>query len=228
MAPGSRRLTASPYAALGLHAGFAVCLSVCLCAGKHPCTGAPQVHRAADVIGQGGGGPRGVSWGHGPGPSGAQQPTSRPGCSLLTSGCCCCCCLCPGCWWRWPVSQEFRFRIYPLTHPSPGPWQAVGGHSYGAFMTANLLSHAPELFSCGIARSGAYNRTFTPFGFQNEERTIWQARRGGRGEGLQLPPVLPASPAVEDSPVPAYLFPFPLSIQTPRIRLPRARRGRRT
>lgn len=43
---------------------------------------------------------------------------------------------------------------------------AVGGHSYGAFMTANLLAHAPHLFSCGIARSGAYNRTLTPFGFQ--------------------------------------------------------------
>ena len=45
---------------------------------------------------------------------------------------------------------------------------AVGGHSYGAFMTANLLAHAPDLFSCGIARSGAYNRTLTPFGFQSE------------------------------------------------------------
>ncbi|KAL4202873.1 hypothetical protein AMTRI_Chr02g223390 [Amborella trichopoda] len=52
---------------------------------------------------------------------------------------------------------------------------AVGGHSYGAFMTANLLAHAPHLFSCGIARSGAYNRTLTPFGFQNEERTLWEA-----------------------------------------------------
>ncbi|GMN52305.1 hypothetical protein TIFTF001_021459 [Ficus carica] len=41
---------------------------------------------------------------------------------------------------------------------------AVGGHSYGAFMTANLLAHAPHLFCCGIARSGAYNRTLTPFG----------------------------------------------------------------
>jgi len=52
---------------------------------------------------------------------------------------------------------------------------AVGGHSYGAFMTANLLAHAPNLFCCGIARSGAYNRTLTPFGFQAEERTLWQA-----------------------------------------------------
>ncbi|TAG59659.1 MAG: S9 family peptidase, partial [Runella slithyformis] len=50
----------------------------------------------------------------------------------------------------------------------------VGGHSYGAFMTANLLSHS-KLFRAGIARSGAYNRTLTPFGFQNEERTYWQA-----------------------------------------------------
>jgi dipeptidyl aminopeptidase/acylaminoacyl peptidase len=51
---------------------------------------------------------------------------------------------------------------------------AVGGHSYGAFMTANLLAHT-ELFAAGIARSGAYNRTLTPFGFQSEERTFWQA-----------------------------------------------------
>lgn len=51
---------------------------------------------------------------------------------------------------------------------------AVGGHSYGAFMTANLLAHT-DLFAAGIARSGAYNRTLTPFGFQSEERTYWQA-----------------------------------------------------
>lgn len=50
----------------------------------------------------------------------------------------------------------------------------VGGHSYGAFMTANLLAHT-DLFRAGIARSGAYNRTLTPFGFQNERRTIWEA-----------------------------------------------------
>ena len=50
----------------------------------------------------------------------------------------------------------------------------VGGHSYGAFMTANLLAHS-DLFAAGIARSGAYNRTFTPFGFQREERTYWEA-----------------------------------------------------
>jgi dipeptidyl aminopeptidase/acylaminoacyl peptidase len=43
---------------------------------------------------------------------------------------------------------------------------AVGGHSYGAFMAANLLAHAGHLFTCGIAQSGAYNRTLTPFGFQ--------------------------------------------------------------
>ncbi|MEO7028300.1 MAG: prolyl oligopeptidase family serine peptidase [Acidobacteriaceae bacterium] len=51
---------------------------------------------------------------------------------------------------------------------------AVMGHSYGAFMTANLLAHS-NLFRAGIARSGAYNRSLTPFGFQNEERTYWQA-----------------------------------------------------
>src|SRR5260221_448390 len=51
---------------------------------------------------------------------------------------------------------------------------AVGGHSYGAFMTANLLAHT-RLFKAGIARSGAYNRTLTPFGFQAERRTLWEA-----------------------------------------------------
>jgi len=49
---------------------------------------------------------------------------------------------------------------------------AIGGHSYGAFMTANLLTHC-DLFACGIARSGAYNRTLTPFGFQSEQRNYW-------------------------------------------------------
>ncbi|NML63615.1 prolyl oligopeptidase family serine peptidase [Hymenobacter sp. RP-2-7] len=52
---------------------------------------------------------------------------------------------------------------------------AVMGHSYGAFMTANLLAHS-SLFKAGIARSGAYNRTLTPYGFQGEERTYWQAK----------------------------------------------------
>jgi dipeptidyl aminopeptidase/acylaminoacyl peptidase len=51
---------------------------------------------------------------------------------------------------------------------------AVGGHSYGAFMTANLLTHS-DLFAAGIARSGAYNRTLTPFGFQSEQRNYWEA-----------------------------------------------------
>jgi len=51
---------------------------------------------------------------------------------------------------------------------------AVGGHSYGAFMTANLLAHT-DLFRAGIARSGAYNRTLTPFGFQSERRDLWHA-----------------------------------------------------
>jgi dipeptidyl aminopeptidase/acylaminoacyl peptidase len=51
---------------------------------------------------------------------------------------------------------------------------AIGGHSYGAFMTANLLAHS-NLFAGGIARSGAYNRTLTPFGFQSEDRTLWEA-----------------------------------------------------
>ena len=51
---------------------------------------------------------------------------------------------------------------------------AIGGHSYGAFMTANLLTHS-DLFCAGIARTGAYNRTLTPFGFQSEERSFWEA-----------------------------------------------------
>ncbi len=51
---------------------------------------------------------------------------------------------------------------------------AIGGHSYGAFMTANLLSHS-DIFQAGIARSGAYNRSLTPFGFQSEQRTFWEA-----------------------------------------------------
>ena len=50
----------------------------------------------------------------------------------------------------------------------------IGGHSYGAFMTANVLAHC-DLFAAGIARSGAYNRTLTPFGFQSERRTLWEA-----------------------------------------------------
>ena len=52
---------------------------------------------------------------------------------------------------------------------------AVGGHSYGAFMVANLLAHT-KLFAAGIAESGAYNRTLTPFGFQAEDRVFWKAR----------------------------------------------------
>jgi dipeptidyl aminopeptidase/acylaminoacyl peptidase len=51
----------------------------------------------------------------------------------------------------------------------------VTGHSYGGFMTANLLAHS-DLFKAGVARSGAYNRTLTPFGFQSERRNFWQAK----------------------------------------------------
>ena len=57
---------------------------------------------------------------------------------------------------------------------SDGERAGVGGHSYGAFMTANLLAHS-DLFRAGVARSGAYNRTLTPFGFQGERRTFWEA-----------------------------------------------------
>lgn len=52
---------------------------------------------------------------------------------------------------------------------------AIAGHSYGAFMVANLLAHT-DLFAAGVAMSGSYNRTLTPFGFQTERRTLWQAR----------------------------------------------------
>jgi dipeptidyl aminopeptidase/acylaminoacyl peptidase len=52
---------------------------------------------------------------------------------------------------------------------------AIGGHSYGAFTVANLLAHT-KLFRAGIAQSGAYNRTLTPFGFQSEDRDLWEAR----------------------------------------------------
>jgi dipeptidyl aminopeptidase/acylaminoacyl peptidase len=51
----------------------------------------------------------------------------------------------------------------------------ISGHSYGAFMTVNLLAHS-DLFAAGIARSGAYNRTLTPFGFQSERRSFWEAQ----------------------------------------------------
>lgn len=52
---------------------------------------------------------------------------------------------------------------------------AIGGHSYGAFGTANALIHTPY-FKAGIAGDGNYNRSLTPFGFQREPRTIWQTR----------------------------------------------------
>jgi len=50
----------------------------------------------------------------------------------------------------------------------------VGGHSYGGFMTANLLAHS-RLFRAGFAESGAYNRSLTPWGFQAERRSFWEA-----------------------------------------------------
>jgi dipeptidyl aminopeptidase/acylaminoacyl peptidase len=63
----------------------------------------------------------------------------------------------------------------------------VGGHSHGALMTANMLVYS-DLFRAGIARSGAYNHTMRPFGFQNERRTYWQAR----DTYIKLSPVLQA------------------------------------
>ena len=66
------------------------------------------------------------------------------------------------------VTESLRREVTSAGHI------AIGGHSYGAFMTANLLAHS-DFFAAGIARSGAYNRSLTPFGFQSEERTLWQA-----------------------------------------------------
>ncbi len=63
----------------------------------------------------------------------------------------------------------------------------IGGHSYGAFMAVNLLAHT-DLFSAGIARNGAYNRTLTPFGFQNEDRILWQVPK----VYLEMSPILQA------------------------------------
>ena len=63
-------------------------------------------------------------------------------------------------------------RIAVGSHRYRVAFKGPGGHSYGAFMTANLLAHT-DLFKAGIARSGACNRTLTPFGFQSERRTYW-------------------------------------------------------
>ncbi|SEK94491.1 Prolyl oligopeptidase family protein [Pseudoxanthomonas sp. GM95] len=51
----------------------------------------------------------------------------------------------------------------------------VTGHSHGALMTANLIAHT-DLFRAGVATSGSYNKTLTPFGFQNERRSVWEAQ----------------------------------------------------
>ena len=61
---------------------------------------------------------------------------------------------------------------------------AVGGHSYGAFMAANLLAHAGHLFACGVAQSGAYNRTLTPFGFQVSLRYVLSMLRAAAASQL--------------------------------------------
>ena len=63
----------------------------------------------------------------------------------------------------------------------------VMGHSHGGLMTVTLLAHS-DLFKAGIARSGAYNHTIRPFGFQSERRTLWQAR----DTYLHLSPVMHA------------------------------------
>jgi len=72
------------------------------------------------------------------------------------------------------MNAEAAIRVLDSMGVGDKNKMAVGGHSYGAFMTANLLAHT-KLFKAGIARSGAYNRSLTPFGFQNEDRTYWQA-----------------------------------------------------
>ena len=65
-------------------------------------------------------------------------------------------------------SSFFQMNLYPTRC-------AVGGHSYGSFMTSHLLSHT-SLFAAGIGRSGAFNRTLTPMSFQSEDRSIWEAQ----------------------------------------------------
>ncbi|ESA32387.1 glutamyl peptidase [Leptolyngbya sp. Heron Island J] len=70
-------------------------------------------------------------------------------------------------------SAEAAINLLVERGVSDGQRLAIGGHSYGAFTTANLLAHS-DLFQAGIARSGAYNRTLTPFGFQGEQRNFWQ------------------------------------------------------
>jgi dipeptidyl aminopeptidase/acylaminoacyl peptidase len=62
----------------------------------------------------------------------------------------------------------------PRSRQGKGSLSGIGGHCYGAFMTANLPARC-DLFAAGIARSGAYNRTLTPFGFRSERRTLWEA-----------------------------------------------------
>jgi len=81
---------------------------------------------------------------------------------------------------------------------------AVGGHSYGAFMAANLLAADTEdLFACGIAQSGAYNRTLTPFGFQSEQRTLWEAPETYHA----MSPFLQANPPPPPFPAPFLVLP---------------------
>jgi len=87
------------------------------------------------------------------------------------------------------IAWNAKAAIDELTRRGVGDPErvAVGGHSYGAFMTANLLAHT-DLFRAGVARSGAYNRTLTPFGFQSERRTLWKAPKSY----LELSPFLVA------------------------------------
>ena len=70
-------------------------------------------------------------------------------------------------------SAEAAVNLLVERGVSDGQRLAIGGHSYGAFTAANLLAHS-DLFQAGIARSGAYNRTLTPFGFQGEQRNFWE------------------------------------------------------
>ena len=73
------------------------------------------------------------------------------------------------------ANAEAAVQVLKARGISDGSQIVIGGHSYGAFMVANLLAHT-DLFAAGIARSGAYNRSLTPFGFQNERRSYWQAQ----------------------------------------------------
>jgi dipeptidyl aminopeptidase/acylaminoacyl peptidase len=85
------------------------------------------------------------------------------------------------------LSSSAQAAVDALTRTGAVDDKKIGviGHSYGAYMVANLLTHT-DLFAAGVAKSGAYNRTLTPFGFQGERRPLWKAK----GTYLKMSPFL--------------------------------------